>query len=191
MENNKKIQIGLLAVAAALLVATLFGGGLQNFFGKTEGSKIREAANSSAVTAEQPTMNSTPLNGNIPGTNVNETPVPTGPTTTIKYEEEVYDFGTCNEGDKVAHIFKFKNTGTEPLLITNAKGSCGCTVPTWPKEPVAPGGMGELKVEFNSAGKPGNQSKRVTVTANTVPTETFVEIKGVVKGKEQPAAKGH
>lgn len=189
MENRKKIQIGLLAVAAALLVATLFGGGLQNFFGKTEGNKIREAAAAEAVNGTQPNPYATPTN--IPGTNVNETPTPTGPTTTIKYEEETYDFGTCNEGDRVAHAFKFKNTGSEPLLITNAKGSCGCTVPTWPKEPIPPGGTGELKVEFNSAGKPGNQSKRVTVTANTVPTETFVEIKGVVKGKEQPAAKGH
>jgi len=90
----------------------------------------------------------------------------------------------------VKHIYKFKNTGTEPLIISNAKGSCGCTVPTWPKEPVPPGGTGELKVEFNSKGKPGPQSKRVTVTANTTPTETFLEISGEVRGKEQPAAKG-
>ncbi|HNE30288.1 MAG TPA: DUF1573 domain-containing protein, partial [Saprospiraceae bacterium] len=87
-------------------------------------------------------------------------------------------------------MFKFKNVGSEPLLITNCKGSCGCTVPTWPKEPIPPGATGEIKVEFNTKGKPGRQSKRVTVTANTVPTETFLEIAGEVRGKEMPVGKG-
>ena len=81
---------------------------------------------------------------------------------------------------KISYVFKFKNTGSEPLVISNAKGSCGCTVPTWPKEPVPPGGVGEIKIEFNTKGKPGRQSKRVTVTGNTVPTETFLEITGEV-----------
>ena len=63
-------------------------------------------------------------------------------------------------------------------------------MPTWPKEPVAPGASAEIKVEFISKGKPGRQCKKVTVTANTTPTETFLEIMGEVKGKEQPAAKG-
>lgn len=185
MENSKKIQLGLLAVVAALLVANLFGGGFKNWFGQTEGDKIRTAA-ASNMTPEQYSNNG----GNIPGTNTNTTPISAGPVTTIKYEEEVFDFGVANEGDLVKHVFKFKNTGTEPLVISNAKGSCGCTVPTWPKEPVPPGGSAEINVEFNTKGKPGNQSKRVTVTANTVPTETFIEIKGTVKGKEQPTAKG-
>ncbi len=178
MENSKKIQLGLLAVVAALLVANLFGGGFKTWFGLgSEGDQIHQAAASAG-------------NGNIPGTNVTAPPVPTGPVTTIKYEEESFDFGMVNEGDMVKHLFKFKNTGSEPLVISNAKGSCGCTVPTWPKEPVAPGATSEISVEFNSKGKPGNQSKRVTVTANTMPTETFIEIKGLVKGKDEPAAKG-
>lgn len=186
MENSKKIQLGLLAVVAALLVANLFGGGFKNWFGQSEGDKIRTAA-ASNMTPDQYSTTS----GNIPGTNIaNSTPAPVGPTTTIKYEEEAFDFGVINEGDLVKHVFKFKNTGTEPLIVSNAKGSCGCTVPTWPKEPIPPGGTGEINVEFNSKGKPGNQSKRVTVTANTVPTETFIEIKGTVRSKEQPTAKG-
>jgi hypothetical protein len=180
MERSKQLQFGLMGLLAVLLIANLFGGGFKNWFGNAENGKIRESA--SMVSANQ--------SGNIPGTNVNATQAPTGPSTTIQYEEEKFNFGTCDEGEIVKHMFKFKNTGNEPLIISNAKGSCGCTVPTWPKEPVPPGGSAEIKVEFNSKGKPGPQSKRVTVTANTVPTETFLEISGEVKGKEQPVSKG-
>ncbi|MBK8921360.1 MAG: DUF1573 domain-containing protein [Saprospirales bacterium] len=128
-------------------------------------------------------------NGNIPGTNVN-TPGADVPTTTIKYDEITYDFGMADEGTVVKHIFRFTNTGSEPLIISNAKGSCGCTVPTWPKQPVPPGGKGEIAVEFNTKGKPGRQSKQVTVTANTTPTDSHIEITGEVRGKEQPVSKG-
>lgn len=97
----------------------------------------------------------------------------------------------ASEGAHVVHVFKFKNTGTEPLIISNARGSCGCTVPTWPKDPIAPGASGEVKVDFDTAGKPGNQSKRITVIANTNPTETYLTIQGIVRGKEQgQSAKG-
>ncbi|MFN4257167.1 MAG: hypothetical protein ACK4Q5_19375, partial [Saprospiraceae bacterium] len=89
MENSKKIQLGLLAVVAALLVANLFGGGFKNWFGQSEGDKIRTAA-ASNMTPDQYSTTS----GNIPGTNIaNSTPAPVGPTTTIKYEEEAFDFG--------------------------------------------------------------------------------------------------
>lgn len=190
MERNKKVQIGLLSVLALLLIANLFGGGFKNWFGLSEGDQIREsAAASSLQSSGSLSAASNASSGNIPGTNVNST-VSTQPTTTIQYESEKFNFGVVDEGEVVKHVYKFKNTGTEPLIISNAKGSCGCTVPTWPKEPVPPGGTGELKVEFNSKGKPGPQSKRVTVTANTTPTETFLEIAGEVRGKEQPAAKG-
>ena len=106
--------------------------------------------------------------------------VPVGPTTTIEFEESEYDFGVIDEGEKAAHVYKFKNTGTEPLIISNAKGSCGCTVPQWPKDPIAPGESGEINVEFNSKNKKGKQSKRVTITANTDPGQTFLTIKGEV-----------
>ena len=181
MERNKQVQIGLLALLAVLLVANLAGGGFKSWFGQSEAEKIQESAAA---------YNATLQSGNIPGTNVNVATAPAGPATTIQYENPVYDYGTVDEGEIVKHIYKFKNTGGEPLVISNCKGSCGCTVPTWPKEPIPAGGEGEIKVEFNSKGKPGPQSKRVTVTANTTPTETFIEIKGEVKGKEQPAAKG-
>lgn len=189
MERNKQIQIGLLGVLALLLIANLFGGGFKNWFNnKAEVTQSTTASLDGSGVG--PGFNGAQT-GNVPGTNVNATPEPTGPTTVIEYENEGrFDFGKVDEGDIVKHSFKFKNVGTEPLVISNARGSCGCTVPTWPKEPVPPGGNAEIYVEFNSKGKPGAQSKRVTVTANTNPTETFLEIRGEVKGKDQPVAKG-
>lgn len=191
MERNKQIQVGLLALLAILLIANLFGGGFKNWFGKSEAEKIRESAAASSISAQPNGLSSVPASGdgNIPGTNTNSQIV-NGPTTTIQYESEKFNFGVIDEGEVVKHVYKFKNTGNEPLIISNAKGSCGCTVPKWPQEPIPPGGSGEIKVEFNSKGKPGPQSKRVTVTANTNPTETYLEIAGEVKGKAQPAAKG-
>lgn len=190
MERSKQVQIGLLSLLALLLLANLFGGGFKNWFGQSEADKIREsAAASSAMTGSgNLSAASNAATGNIPGTNMNNT-VSNQPSTTIQYDGERFNFGVVDEGEVVKHTYKFKNTGKEPLIISNAKGSCGCTVPTWPKEPVPPGGTGEINVEFNSKGKPGPQSKRVTVTANTTPTETYLEITGEVRGKEQPAAK--
>jgi hypothetical protein len=117
-----------------------------------------------------------------------ENQVPTGPTTTVVYEHTDFDFGDVKEGEKVKHTFKFKNTGSEPLIISNAKGSCGCTVPKWPSEPIAPGASSQIEVEFDSKGKPGKQTKRVTVTANTVPAQMFLNISGnVEKDPNAPA----
>lgn len=188
MEKSKQIQTGLLAVIALLLIANLFGGGIQNWFGKS-GKAGMEAAAAGVSAQDYSTGTMAPNTGNIPGTNTSATPTPAGPTTSIQYENDKFEFGVVNEGEVVKHMFKFKNTGSEPLVISNAKASCGCTVPVWPKEPIAPGGTGEIAVEFNTKGKPGAQSKQVTVTANTNPTETFLVVSGEVKGKEQPAAK--
>ena len=118
-----------------------------------------------------------------------ENQVPTGPTTTVQYEHTDFDFGSVKEGETVKHSYKFKNTGSEPLIISSAKGSCGCTVPKWPSEPIAPGATGQIDVEFDSKGKPGKQTKRVTVTANTVPAQMFLNITGnVEKDPNAPAA---
>jgi hypothetical protein len=102
------------------------------------------------------------------------------PKTTIEFEEKEYDFGTIKQGDKVSHIFVFKNTGTQPLIINSAKGSCGCTVPNYPKDFIAPGQKGEISVEFSSAGKSGAQTKTVTIIANTDPNPTRITIKAYI-----------
>lgn len=110
--------------------------------------------------------------------------VPTGPLTSINFENPNFDWGKVNDGDKVTHIFKFTNTGKEPLIISDAKGSCGCTVPEWPKEPIAPGAKGEIKVVFDSKGKGSKEgkmdTKKVTITANTDPAQTYLNIQGII-----------
>jgi hypothetical protein len=85
----------------------------------------------------------------------------------ITFDKKTHDFGDIVQGDKVEHTFYFTNTGNEPLIITNVQVSCGCTTPKgWPREPIPPGGKGELTVSFNSAGKSGRQNKPVTVVSN-------------------------
>ena len=108
--------------------------------------------------------------------------VPTGPTTSIQFKEEVHDFGTVDVNSENNYSFEFKNTGTEPLTISNARGSCGCTVPNWPKEPIMPGETGTIDVIYRpNKGQAGHpQEKTVTVTANTEPSNTIVKIKAMV-----------
>ena len=98
----------------------------------------------------------------------------------IEIEESVYDFGTISQGEKVKHTYFFKNKGKSPLIIHSAQGSCGCTIPEWPKEPVQPGEEGKIEVSFNSEYKSGHQEKMVTILANTKPTKTFLKITGEV-----------
>jgi hypothetical protein len=81
----------------------------------------------------------------------------------------------------VVHIFKVKNTGEKNLIIGNAFGSCGCTVPEWPKEPVAPGAEATIRVKFNSAGKEGEQNKTVTLQVNTVSHSEQLLLNGFVR----------
>lgn len=120
-----------------------------------------------------------------PAAQPGEVEVPTGPTTQMTFETDEYDFGKVKSGEQVTHEYKFTNTGKENLIIANAKGSCGCTVPQWPKEPIAPGKSAVIKVVFDSKGKSGPQSKRVTITANTNPPQSFLTIKGEVEGAGQ------
>jgi hypothetical protein len=87
----------------------------------------------------------------------------------ITFEKKTHDFGDIIQGDKVEETFKFANTGTEPLILTNVQVTCGCTTPKgWPRDPILPGGKGELTIAFNSAGKMGKQNKVVTVVSNAV-----------------------
>ena len=86
----------------------------------------------------------------------------------FEFEESKHDFGDIRRGDKVEHIFKFKNTGTKPLVISNIITTCGCTAPSWPKEPIPPNSQGEIKVIFNSTGKIGKQNKVITIFSNSV-----------------------
>lgn len=112
------------------------------------------------------------------------TDAPVGPTTTIEFEETQYDFGTILQGEIVRHVFTFTNTGEEALLLSSARGSCGCTVPRWPVEPIAPGETASITVEFDSKGKKGKQSKKITLIGNTYPPQTFIYLNGEVEVPE-------
>jgi Protein of unknown function (DUF1573) len=90
----------------------------------------------------------------------------------ITWEKPTHDFGEITQGDIVEHTFKFTNTGTEPLIITNVQVTCGCTLPKeWPRDPVAVGGKGEITISFNSTGKEGKQLKVITIVSNAVNTD--------------------
>lgn len=103
----------------------------------------------------------------------------------IEFEKEVHDYGTIENGANGECTFKFTNTGNAPLIISNAKGSCGCTVPSWPKEPIAPGASSEITVKYDTK-RPGAINKSVTITSNAVNEPTkVIRIKGNVKPKPQ------
>lgn len=104
----------------------------------------------------------------------------------MKFDELEFNFGTIKQGESVTHEFRFKNSGKEPLLINNAVGSCGCTVPDYPKEPIKPNSSGVIKVTFNSAGKSGPQDKTVTITYDTDKT-IVLHMKGTVEVPVSPA----
>jgi Protein of unknown function (DUF1573) len=108
-------------------------------------------------------------------------PAPNAKQTEMVFTEEEFDFGTIKQGDKVNHIFTFKNTGKNDLIILKAMGSCGCTVPEFPKEPIAPGKTGVMKVSFNSKGKTGNQHKTISVYANVPKGGVTIAIKAKIK----------
>src|SRR5210317_1558205 len=101
----------------------------------------------------------------------------------ITFDEEFHDFGEVQEGEVVEHTFTFTNEGEGPLIISNAQGSCGCTVPDWPRQPIAPGQTGQIKVSFNSKGRAGRQDKRVTLTTNAVPQSKVLNITSTVIAK--------
>jgi hypothetical protein len=87
----------------------------------------------------------------------------------LMWEQTSYDFGEIVQGDKVEHTYRFTNSGNEPLIIANVTTQCGCTTPKgWPRDPVPPGGKGEIIAAFNSAGKFGKQHKVVTIVSNAI-----------------------
>ncbi|GAB3840090.1 DUF1573 domain-containing protein [Hymenobacter jeollabukensis] len=98
----------------------------------------------------------------------------------FSFAESKFDFGKIKQGDIVEHVFKFKNTGTAPLIISNIGVSCGCTTPDWSKEPIAPGKSGTITAKFNSAGKMGMQNKVLTIESNATGGNAMVSLVGEV-----------
>ena len=110
----------------------------------------------------------------------NEVAASAGKLPVLQFDKAEHDFGTINEGDKVTTEFIITNTGDADLVIINAVGSCGCTVPEWEKEPIKPGSSTPIKVTFDSKGKPGQQEKTVTITSNTANGKETCKIKANV-----------
>jgi len=101
-------------------------------------------------------------------------------TAIISFENDSYDFGKIIQGEKITHSYSFKNTGTAPLVISSVAASCGCTIPTWEKNPIAAGESGEINVVFDSEGKQGAQAKDITVITNALPNTSILRLTGEV-----------
>lgn len=188
MEAKKEnIKIGLLGLIALTLI-------VNTYFASRKGSGSFPVANtgSAAIQANNNTEGLTPnnlepnINNNFSTTvdngQPNEiTPIPANQKLTrMSFGQYLHDFGTIKQNSTNTYAFKFTNTGDEPLLITNAVGSCGCTVPNYPKEPIAPGKSATIDVEYKPGTQSGTQDKKVTVTANTDPSTTTLTIKANV-----------
>jgi hypothetical protein len=102
----------------------------------------------------------------------------------ITFETEMHDYGTIDYAGDGTYSFKFTNTGKDPLVISDAKGSCGCTVPKWPKEPILKGQVNYINVSYDTK-RPGPFTKTVTVTSNAKNTTKVLTIKGTVKSQDQ------
>lgn len=147
-----------------------------------EGNGGNAASNTTLQTASQNTPQ-------VQNNTTNEKPE--GPLPQMEFTEKTHDFGKIKEGDVVTKIFKFKNTGEAPLIISNATSSCGCTVPSYPKdEPIAPGEEGEIEVKYNSRGKKNQDNKVVRITANTWPATNNLTIKAFVEPKANTSGSG-
>ncbi len=102
----------------------------------------------------------------------------------ISFETDMHDFGTIKQGANGTYEFKFKNTGKEPLIISNARGSCGCTVPEWSKDPIKPGDSGVIKTTYDTK-RIGAFTKTVTISSNAKTATKVLTIKGMVEAPEK------
>ncbi len=103
----------------------------------------------------------------------------------LKFEEDKHDFGMIDEGLQAVQEFQFTNTGNAPVILSDVRASCGCTTPSWTKEPIAPGAKGSIKASYNSEGRPGNFVKSITVTSNATEASKVLYIKGIVDPKKE------
>lgn len=183
---RENIKVALLGVISVTLIVNTF------FKNNSSSADYDDAATSSIATSPSISTNAgnvndlNPLNpiaqpaANQPAaapTVLSETRA----KTTLQFADLNHNFGKIKQDSKQTKIFKFTNTGKEPLIIENAIGSCGCTVPQYPKEPIKPGATGEIVVEYSPGKQEGAQTKTVTITANTEPITTVLNISAEVE----------
>ena len=181
---KENIKIGLIGVIAVTLVV--------NTFFMDDAPTRRESVNnpapqSNVATTPSPGTGLNPLSNNPVTAPTTPPPAPapvlseTRTKTGIKFADMSHNFGSIQQDTKNTKIFKFTNTGSEPLIIEAAKGSCGCTVPKFPKEPILPGQSGDIEVVYSPGKQQGEQNKTVSITANTEPNVTTLNISATVK----------
>lgn len=102
----------------------------------------------------------------------------------LTLESDVVDYGTIDQGSEPLRVAKFTNTGTEPLIISGAKGSCGCTVPNWPKEPIMPGESSTIEIRYDTK-RVGGINKTVTVTSNDPAGKHVIRVTGTINAVTQ------
>ena len=147
----------------------------------------KEEASSNTSATEVPNVVKSPAK--LGGVDMNAEPARPAPPADGKYpvltfDTKEHDFGQITQGDKVTYSFKFKNTGEADLFILSARGTCGCTIPEYPKEAVKPGESAKIKVSFNSAGKRGETGKSVFLTCNTKEGKEELKIKSTINVPE-------
>ena len=153
-----------------LLLSVFLLGCQQNRFSQSEKS-VEE------IKAEGPLANADIIRNPVTA----QGPVDTVNVAKMSFEETTFNFGEATEGEVVEHTYTFTNTGKVPLVISDARSTCGCTVPEWSRDPVEPGGKGSVSVKFSTSNKSREQRKPVTITANTYPASTVVYLEGFVR----------
>jgi hypothetical protein len=168
-ENIQNIQTGLLVVIA---LTVIYGTFLKDSSSTpTQRERVtRQRANRQSNVAATPPAN----NINQPKPPTNQGPV--NSPTKIVFDQMAYDFGDIDQNSENKMAFTFTNTGDKPLILESVTGSCGCTVPEYPKEPIMPGESSEIKVVYKPGKQKGMQNKLVTVIANTQPKDTRLNI---------------
>lgn len=178
---SENLKNGLLVLVAVVTIANTVM--ILNDDGVSyEKTAVNKSTTSNAA-ATPPQQNQNNLNQN---NQANTPPEPQGPKTSIQFDEMEHDFGTIDQNTTNPKTFTFTNTGEHPLIISDAKGSCGCTVPSYPREPIPPGGTGEIEVVYRPGQQKNQQTKTVTITANTEPAQTVLRIKANVTPGENP-----
>jgi hypothetical protein len=185
---KENLKLGLLGLVAVLTIFNTYQLMSTHSHGESETSEVNsnQFANPNALNDPHAGHDHDPNNPfgdqSIKVDPNNDQPAaPAGPPTTITFEKMDHDFGEVMQDSENKYKFKFTNTGSNPLIISSAQGSCGCTVPSYPKEPIAPGKTGEIEVVYSPGKQENAQSKTVTLVANTEPSTTVLNIKAFVK----------
>ncbi len=181
---KENIKIGLLGVIALTVVINTF------FMDDTPTRRsapesVTPQSNMAATPAPNNLVN--PINNPLGAQPNAQPPAPapklseTRTKTSVNFADLSHNFGKIKQDTKNVKVFKFTNSGSEPLIIEDAVGSCGCTVPKFPREPIMPGKSGEIEVEYSPGKQQGAQTKTVTITANTDPITSTLNISAEVE----------